>query len=267
MVRTSYLLVALLLVFVAAPSLADWQKAPTLDSLVGERLDFKLKWGIVTAARARLEVLRREDGAIVVRASARTVPLLNSIYPVRETVESVLFPPDMRVQRYFKFGKEGRGPAGEDEILFDWDLGTAVLTRDGESREAIEVPEGVQDPISSFYAYRAAEVEDYGPVVLDVTDGKKVVAGQVRVVGRERIKVPAGTFDAVVIEPQIEGVGGIFKKSPKASIRIWLTDDEWRTPLKLRSKVAVGHFTAVLTEMSRDPARGAWEDSIPLADE
>ena len=136
------------------------------------------------------------------------MPFLDSIYPVRETVESNLAPPDMQVQRYFKNGKEGRGPVGEDEILFDWEVGTATHTRDGESREPIEVPEGVQDPISSFYAYRASEVVDYGPVVLDVTDGKKVTAGEVRVVGRERIRVPAGTFDAVIVEPEIEGVGG-----------------------------------------------------------
>ena len=267
MVRNSYILLAFLLGLVAAPTLADWQTAPSLESLVGEKLEFKLKWGIITAARARLEVLRRADGAIVVRASARTVPFLDSIYPVRETVESALSPPDMRVQRYLKSGKEGRGPAGVDEILFDWQKATAVHTRDGESREPITVPEGVQDPISSFYAYRASEVVDYGAVALDVTDGKKVTAGEVRVVGRERVTVPAGTFDAVIVEPEIEGVGGIFKKSPNASIQIWLTDDEWRTPLKMRSKVAVGHFTAVLTEMSRDPTQGAYEDSIALADE
>ena len=267
MVRTIYLLVVLLLGLVAGPSLADWTEAPALDSLVGERLNFKLKWGIISAASARLEVLERADGAIIVRASARTVPFLDALYPVRETVESALSPPDMRVQRYFKSGKEGRGPAGEDEILFDWDTRTAVLTRDGKSLEPIEVPEGVQDPISSFYSYRASKVVDYGPVVLEVTDGKRVASGGVKVVGRERIKVPAGTFDAVIVQPEIEGVGGIFKKSPNASIRIWLTDDEWRTPLKLRSKVAVGHFTAVLTEMSRDPARGAYEDSTPLAEE
>ena len=38
-------------------------------------------------------------------------PFVDSIYPVRETVESALSAPDMRVQRYFK-SKEGRGPAG-----------------------------------------------------------------------------------------------------------------------------------------------------------
>ena len=267
MARISSLLIALLLPLVATSALADWDQAPALDSLVGEKLDFKLKWGIITAARARLEVLERADGSIVVRASARTVPFLDSIYPVRETVESRFSMPENRVQRYFKSGKEGRGPAGVDEILFDWSRRTATLTRDGETREPIEVPEGVQDPISSFYAYRTSDIVDYGPVVLDVTDGKRVADGEVKVVGRERVEVPAGTFDAVIVEPEIEGVGGIFKKSPKASIQIWLTDDEWRTPLKLRSKVAVGHFTAVLTKMAHDPARGSYESSVPLADE
>ena len=249
MARITSFLIALLLPLGAVPTLADWDRAPELESLVGEKLDFKLKWGIITAATARLEVLRKQDGSIVVRASARTVPFLDSIYPVRETVESRLSLPGYRVERYFKSGKEGRGPAGEDEILFDWSRRTATLTRDGETREPIEVPVGVQDPISSFYSYRASDVVDYGPVVLDVTDGKKVADGEVKVVGRETVEVPAGTFDAVIVEPEIEGVGGIFKKSPNASIQIWLTDDEWRTPLKLRSKVAVGHFTAVLTEM------------------
>lgn len=267
MARISTLLISLLLPSVAAPLLADWDQAPALESLVGEKLDFKLKWGIITAATARLEVLQKEDGSIVVRASARTVPFLDSIYPVRETVESRLSLPDHRVQRYFKSGKEGRGPAGVDEILFDWSRRTATLTRDGESREPIEVPVGVQDPISSFYAYRASEVVDYGPVVLDVTDGKKVADGEVRVVGRETVEVPAGIFEAVIVEPEIEGVGGIFKKSPNATIQIWLTDDEWRTPLKLRSKVAVGHFTAVLTKMAHDPNQGSYDESVPLADE
>ena len=69
------------------------------------------------------------------------------------------------------------------------------------------------------------------------------------VLDRVVVKTPAGTFNTVRIEPKIEGVGGVFKKSPGARVLIWLTDDRWRRPVKLQSKVVVGHFTAELVEI------------------
>jgi hypothetical protein len=43
----------------------------------------------------------------------------------------------------------------------------------------------------------------------------------VRVIGRERITVPAGTFDTIVLQPMIR-TKGIF--SEKGEARIWLTE-------------------------------------------
>ena len=71
--------------------------------------------------------------------------------------------------------------------------------------------------------------------------------------GRETLKTPAGTFDTIIVEPVLEGVGGIFKKSPGATLRVWLTDDAYRYPVKVKSDVAVGSFTALAAEI-RAPA-------------
>ena len=53
----------------------------------------------------------------------------------------------------------------------------------------------------------------------------------------------------MLVEPKLEGIGGVFKKSPGARVLIWLTYDARRLPVKLQSKVAVGHFTAELTKV------------------
>ena len=63
---------------------------------------------------------------------------------------------------------------------------------------------------------------------------------------RETVEVPAGSFDTWLLEPSLEHVGGVFKKSPNARMRIWITADQRRILVKLSSKVIVGHFTAEL---------------------
>jgi len=64
-------------------------------------------------------------------------------------------------------------------------------------------------------------------------------------IGRERIKVPAGEFDCVIIEPVLE-TSAIFEN--KGKLTIWLTDDTVKMPVLMRSKVIVGAFEAVLEE-------------------
>jgi hypothetical protein len=66
----------------------------------------------------------------------------------------------------------------------------------------------------------------------------------VRVIGRERITVPAGTFDTIVLQPMIR-TKGIF--SEKGEARIWLTDDASRVMVKMTAKVAFGTLTMALT--------------------
>jgi hypothetical protein len=68
---------------------------------------------------------------------------------------------------------------------------------------------------------------------------------EVRVLGRETIKTPAGKFNCVVIEPLLKA-GGIFKNNGR--LVIWLTDDERRMPVLMKSKVAIGSVKVVLQE-------------------
>jgi hypothetical protein len=62
--------------------------------------------------------------------------------------------------------------------------------------------------------------------------------------GKETITVDAGTFDCIMIEPMVVA-GGLFKS--EGSIIIWLTDDEVKMPVKVKTKVIIGSIDAVLT--------------------
>ena len=80
--------------------------------------------------------------------------------------------------------------------------------------------------------------------------------------GREQVETPAGTFKCVAIEPILKA-GGIFKN--KGRLVIWLTDDERRMPVLMKSKVAIGSISVVLQEFQAGCLMGRYPRGRPLA--
>jgi hypothetical protein len=87
-----------------------------------------------------------------------------------------------------------RAPARAD---FDWAANTVTLQRKGESRtEAL--PPNPQDRVSFLYALAFAPPRRH-PVTFGVTDGGGISQYVFDRAARERVKVPAGEFDALKV--------------------------------------------------------------------
>ena len=63
--------------------------------------------------------------------------------------------------------------------------------------------------------------------------------------GRETVEVPAGKFDCFVVEPIVEGEG-LFKHEGR--ITIYISADEHRVPVLVKTKVPVGSIDVALRE-------------------
>jgi Protein of unknown function (DUF3108) len=74
---------------------------------------------------------------------------------------------------------------------------------------------------------------------------------RIHVLRRERVSVPAGTFDAIVVQPSIN-TKGIFSKNGNA--QIWFSDDDKRVMLQMKSNLSFGSLNLFLT--SYRPATG-----------
>ncbi|MBA3672529.1 MAG: DUF3108 domain-containing protein, partial [Gemmatimonadaceae bacterium] len=69
----------------------------------------------------------------------------------------------------------------------------------------------------------------------------------IRVLRRETITVPAGTFRTIVVQPTITNVGGLFGQGGQAEV--YFSDDDDRTLVMLKSRVPlVGSLSLHLTE-------------------
>ena len=81
----------------------------------------------------------------------------------------------------------------------------------------------------------------------------------IKVLRREKVKVPAGEFEAIVIQPIINTPGKtMFSKGGNA--HIWLSDDDKRYMLQMKSNLPVGSINlflrAIRTGQGEGPSRG-----------
>ncbi|MFP4071438.1 MAG: DUF3108 domain-containing protein [Desulfovibrionales bacterium] len=224
----------------------------------GERLTYELRWAFISAGEIILEV--RENGSFEGRqahhfmATARSNSFVDKFYKVRDRIESFCEPDMSRALHYYKKEHEGNHQ-GEIWILFDWEEQTARHKNLKREKNPISIQPHTFDPLSIFYSFRFKDLAVGEQYQGTVTDGKKIVLGQAKVLSRQHLKVKAGTFDTFLVEPDTTEVGGVFKKSKDAKLHVWVTADEFKIPVKIKSKVVVGYFTAELVALEGVPVR------------
>jgi hypothetical protein len=212
----------------------------------GEKLTFDVNYGFVTAGIAVMEITRvkRISGrkAYNVVFTVNTVPSFDWIFKVRDRYETYidvegLFP--WRFEQHIREGSFSR----DFSAFFDQRRQKAK-TSSGE----YEVPEYVNDILSAFYLARTFDYSNLkisDMILMQNFYKDKVYDLNVKYLGKDRISVEAGTFDCVVVEPLVQE-GGLFKS--EGSIIVWLTDDDLRVPVRVKTKVVIGSIDSELTK-------------------
>jgi hypothetical protein len=233
-------------IFVFAFFISDSYASPFK---IPEKFVYDLTWAGIKAGTATLELKHDNDGMKIV-STAQSAPLVSVFYTVDDRIQSILshnpsFSPAGQPVQYRIKIREGRHRR-DKEVVFDR-IADKAIYRDylKNEKKEFDVPSSVFDPLSSFYHLRTLELVVGKPVYLTVFDSKKVWNIEVQVLRRERITLPSGTFDTVVIKPDMKSEGIFYRKG---EIFIWLTDDAKHIPVKLQTKVAVGSITAVLVK-------------------
>jgi len=213
-----------------------------------EKMTFKIRWAFVVAGEATLEFFSEEklDGIRVNHYlyKAKTSKFVDLFYKVRDRIESYT---DTDLTRSIIYEKKQRGKSTKDiTVKFDWNKMTALYSINGNARAPLPISPNTFDPLSVFYVFRAKLSDRNDKLEIKLTDGKRYITAVTRIVKKERIKVAGKTYNTLLVIPEMEGVSGVFKKEKNARLKIWVTDDKLRIPVRIKSKVAVGSFVADL---------------------
>lgn len=229
--------------------LAQQKEFRTLENKafkMGEKLTFDVKYGFVTAGIAVMEIpkirkiAKRKTYHITFHVNS--VESFDPFFKVRDRYETYLDVESLFPWRFEQHIREGNY-SRDFSAFFDHRRNLAK-TKKG----SYEIPDNVNDIVSAFYLTRTFNYDTLkvgGSFYLENFFKDKVHPLNVVYRGKEQITVEAGTFDCIMIEPMVVE-GGLFKS--EGSIIIWLTDDEVKMPVKVKSKVLIGSIDAELTK-------------------
>lgn len=206
---------------------------------VGERADYQVKFGPFSVGRGTMEVIGtdtirgREAWHLLFRVRGG-VPG----YRVDNRMESWIETGSLSSLRFHQELSEGRR---ERERRFEIYPDSGIYVED--NRDPQPTVENPLDDGSFLYFVRTIPLEVGKEYVFDRYFRPDRNPVTIQVLRRERVTVPAGTFETVVLRPIIKA-RGVFSEDGRAEI--WLTDDSKRVMVQMKSHMKLGSLSLYL---------------------
>lgn len=235
----------------AAPPAAE-SRASTVPWNVGEKLRYEVRFGAIKVGNAEMDV--RGIETIRGRPAYHVVFSVKGgtfFYKVNDLYESWIDTATLASLRFIQDVNEGKyDRRREFEIFPD----RQVYTQDGGAEQ-----KSVDNPLddgSFLYFIRTVPLTVGSTVEYNRYFRPDRNPVRIRVLRRETVKVPAGTFETIVIQPIIK-TRGIF--ADKGEAEVWITDDERRMMVQLKSKLSFGSLNLFLTSAQPAPTTATAE--------
>ncbi len=223
--------------------------AAALPFKVGETFDFRLqvKWGFISGsgkASFAVEALERVRGHQTLRLAFRTRGSV-AVFGINDLQRSWLDTRTLFARRFEqKLDQTGYKRDKTYDFLPEQMQYVNIANAADSGTLASNIP---LDDVSFIYFIRTLPLkvgDVYTASRYYKADGNPV---SVRVLRTERITVPAGSFDAVVVKPIIR-TKGLFSEGGNAEV--WFSNDARHIPLRVRAKVSVATLTMELQTMT-----------------
>lgn len=225
---------------------------------VGERLEYDVRFSAIRVGSGSMEVRGIQN--VRGREAYHTMFTVRGgtfFYKVNDVFESWFTTEDLSSLRFMKDIEEGRRDREERyEIYPEREVYVEATAPDTSEQESVAQP---LDDGSFLYFIRTVPLETGSTYEFNRYFKPDRNPVTIRVLRRERVTVPAGTFDAVVIQPIIK-TRGIFSEDGRAEV--WLSDDDNRLMLQMKSRLSFGSLNLFLKSFRlAAPAAAATPDS------
>lgn len=199
---------------------------------VGERLEYSASIGRIQVGSASLTMTALEEMRgqsvyhSIFRADGRFL-----WYRARNHTESWFDTTTLSSVRLEKIVAAG---AQDDTAAYDFYADRGVYVRNGQERPTVTDP---VDEGSLLYFVRTLPLADGDSYSINRYYRPDRNPIEIKVIGREKVTVPAGTFDAVIVSAVVKS-SSLF--SEKSDAKLWISTDPLRRIVRIQSKVRVG---------------------------
>lgn len=212
---------------------------------VGEGLEYEVRYGPLKAGRLELEV----EGVTPVAGEdcyhfsgrLRSNPDLRLLFSVDDRLEAWARKGDLVTLRALKEVSE---TGYQNRVVVDFDYQAGLIRYS----DGLELPlvEGCRDFLTILYYLRTLPLELGKEFPILNHEGRRTYQARAVVVDTGWVKTPCGEFPCFRVDSRVDPgeVSGRFGR-----FSVWVSRDENRLPVLIRSSFVLGHLTAVITRV------------------
>lgn len=216
-----------------------------------EKLSYAITMLGVTLGSAEIES-KNEQGLTTISLRVKSNTAIDALtgYPVDDVIETrhidgVFI--ETKIQQL-----EGSFKSDEMFIINRWKQRVSWMDMMRNRSAQMSLPSSdVLDTLSGIYFLRTRQLEVGKTETLHIYDSEVYADVPVEVLRREEMRLPNFTkVKTLVVRPQ-QNTPGIFRRT--GEVLIWLTDDEFKVPVRIETSVAIGKVTAELVSAESKP--------------
>lgn len=224
-------------------------RAQELPFRPGESLLFSGRWLFFDAGMFEANVTEgvQPDGRPGLRFVLHTwtTNVISKIFTMDDHFDS-LWDPENRLPVSMKAVIRESTTTKDKLLEFDHSQATASVTQDDKPRERFPLNPGAQDVFSAAYLIRATPLTPGQKLHVPVFENSKNYFAEITVAKRERIAVLDGQVDTIMLVCRLK-FEGAFTDSNR--LYVWLTDDEYKVPVRLRINMTFGDIILSLVKV------------------
>ncbi|MGH8019829.1 MAG: DUF3108 domain-containing protein [Opitutaceae bacterium] len=218
---------------------------------MGERLVFRLKWGIVSAGTTTIETHPPEATGEPVRVQVVTQShgLVEALFPLKNDSTCFIDPQTGRPVKIEIRGHDNDSKM-DSTTIFDYEAGEVRHTdeiRPERSGTAALPDEPVYDIMVTMLKLRESPLKVGEKRRVKIAFDDDIYDLELTATEEDRIETPVGRFEAVAVEPEQKGeLQGFFAKGGK--MKFWISKGESPQIVRMDFRVKIGTITGVLIE-------------------
>jgi len=218
----------------------------------GEELKYSLNYGFITGGYIKFTVndtILQQVTTNEIKLQAVTTGFVDALFKVRDTYISYVNTESNQPVKSIRDIKEGKYRY-YNEVTYDYNQvkEDSIVINSKKSGE-VHVPSHVQDILSAFYFARKFNFNDSmkSGQILEYTTyfSDEVFPLRIKYMKTEVINTKYGKMECYLFHPVTE-VGRVFETED--DMKIWVTRDNNRIPVKVKVNLKVGAFTCELEE-------------------
>lgn len=212
-------------------------------------------WSGIEAAEADVTLRRGADGIFAGTVQGGTKGAARTLYKIDADYRTEVGAADYRSRR-FTLTERYRRYRVEEKAEFP--PGGARAWRET-TRKGAKSPKwknfyvpGLRDMAGAVLLARSQPLNTGDRVSLAVFPGDWMYLARLKVEGREKLRWRGEDKKAIRVALEIDRINKDYSLSPHKKFHhgtIWVSDDEWRIPLRIEVKVFVGHVFAELVKV------------------